>query len=308
MNSPFLSIVIPVYNGEKTIERLFAHIQAFCNSKEYSYEVIFVWDCGADNSWKVIKKLKDQFPYIVKGIHLSRNFGQHNALICGFEQAKGEFIVTMDEDLQHLPEDIDILMKVQQKFDSDVVYGAYPRGKHSSYRNVTSNILKKLIQIGIQDLHHDYSAFRFIKIDIAKACINMQNSYTFLDGYLSWITHRFSSCSIKHQKRIAGKSSYTVRKLVRHSINIFVTFSDLPIKIVSWFSFLFFLFATGYSLIILIEKLFFKILIPGYASTIILLSFGFGTILLALGIIGQYIHRINLKTTKRPNYYISRIL
>ncbi|MBI9062178.1 MAG: glycosyltransferase family 2 protein [Marinilabiliaceae bacterium] len=308
MKKPFLSIVIPVYNGEETIEKLHQRIQEFCNSHKHTYEVIFVWDCGPDNSWEVISQLKKQHPTSIKAIHLSRNFGQHNALICGFEQAQGEFIVTMDEDLQHLPEDIDSLIHYQKINNADVVYGFHNRQNHSPFRNITSNLLKSLIQIAIPKLHKNYSAFRLIKADIAKACVNMQNSYTFLDGYLSWITNRFCSCSTNHQKRIAGESSYTFRKLLRHSINIFTTFSDLPIKMVSWLSISFLLFAISYSGYVFIQKTVLKTLIPGYASTIILLSLGFGSVLFALGIIGQYIHRINLKTTKQPNYHISENL
>ncbi|MCG8578792.1 MAG: hypothetical protein MI866_02680, partial [Bacteroidales bacterium] len=179
---------------------------------------------------------------------------------------------------------------------------------HGGFRNVTSTILQKLIKVGIPQLHNDYSAFRLIRRDIAKACVNMQNSYTFLDGYLSWVTCSFSSVKVKHQKRLAGESSYTLSKLINHSINIFVTFSDLPIKLVSYFSLVFFLLALLYSGWIFIQKIVFDNLVPGFATTIILISLGFSAVLFALGIIGQYIHRINLKTTKHPNYLISKTI
>lgn len=308
MNNPFLSIIIPVYNGEKTIESLFLKIREFCNKFKYSYEVIFVWDCGFDNSWQVITNLKTQYPSEIIGISLSRNYGQHNALICGFENANGELIITMDEDLQHDPQDIEKLIRTYQQTNSDVVYGTYKRIRHKWYRNITSNILKRMIKIGIPDLHKDYSAFRLIKKSIAVSTIQMQNSYTFLDGYLSWITKNSASCQVDHKERIAGNSSYTMRKLIRHSINIFTTFSDLPIKTVSWLSFVFFLFAICYSAFILFQRIILKSLAPGYASIIILISIGFGAILLSIGILGHYLHQVNLKTTKRPNYHILKII
>ncbi len=303
----FLSIIIPVYNGEGTLNQLFHQIKVFCELKHYSFEVVLVWDCGPDKSLEVIISLKNKFPTLIKAIKLSRNFGQHNAIICGFEIAKGDYIITMDEDLQHLPDDIEFLIQKQKEGDFDVVYGNYEKRKHSGFRNITSLLLKRFIKIGIPELHQDYSAFRILKSSTAKSTIEMRNSYTFLDGYISWITTNTSSCIVSHHERAAGSSSYSIKKLIAHSINIFVTFSDLPIKIVTWSSIGFFLFTFGYSAWVLLQKLIYNNLVPGFASMIILLSFGIGSILLALGILGQYLHRINLKTTKRPNFVCSEI-
>ena len=193
------SIIIPVYNGEQTLLALNQRLHNFFEKKS-TFEIIYVYDCGKDNSWEVLLKIKKDFPDTVKLIRLSRNFGQHNALICGFEYAKGDFIITMDEDLQHAPEDIEMLIAKQQEKDYDVVYGKYETRKHSGFRNLGSSLLKKIIDIGIPDIHPDYSAFRLIKSGIAKTCINMRNSYTFLDGYLSWITTHCGSCIVSHHE------------------------------------------------------------------------------------------------------------
>jgi glycosyltransferase involved in cell wall biosynthesis len=307
---PKLSIVIPVYNGEHTIGQLFAAIQEFFKEKEeeYAYEVIFVHDCGKDNSWSVIQQLKAAAPKVVKAIQLSRNYGQHNALICGFKYAEGDFIVTMDEDLQHQPADIEELMKEQQSGDFDLVYGKYGELKHSFFRNLTSNIMRKSLNWAIPELHPDYTAFRLIRTDIAKQCIEMQNSYTFLDGYLSWITTHVSSTLVQHQERLAGESSYTLRKLLNHTINIFTTFSNLPIRMLTFSSIFIFILSFIYSLVLLYQKLVLGNLLPGYASLMIVLGFGIGLILLGMGIIGEYIHRINQKTTKRPNFVERKVL
>lgn len=303
-----ISIIIPVYHGEATIAPLFEKIKEACEKHTYSYEVLFIWDCGPDQSWQQIQLLKNSYPDHIMAIHLSRNFGQHNAIICGFEHASGDFIVTMDEDLQHDPSEIQKLIEKQKSGDFDVVYGKYAQRKHNSFRNITSRTLKKMLEIGIPELHKDYSAYRLIKKETAKACINMQNSYTFLDGYISWITTNVSSVEVTHSTRQAGESSYTLKKLIAHSINIFVTFSSLPIKIVTWLSLSFFAFTFFYTIYTLIQKLFFKSLIPGYTSIMVLLGFGIGAILFGISVLGEYIHRINLKTTKRPNYSVKQIL
>ena len=301
------SIIIPVYNGEQTVENLYTRIKQFFTDK-YLYEVIFVYDCGKDNSWEALLKIKKQNPQNVKLIRLSRNYGQHNALICGFEYAKGDFIVTMDEDLQHAPEDIQKLIDKQKEMDYDVVYGKYEIRNHSGFRNAGSSMLKRIIDVGIPDIHPDYSAFRLIKAGIAKSCITMRNSYTFLDGYISWITTNCSSCIVSHSERQGGVSAYTFSKLINHTINIFVTFSNLPIRFLTKLSFFVLFVMTLYSTYIIIRKLVFNDLAMGYPSLVIIVGFGVGLIMLALGIIGEYIYRINLKTTQRPNYNIDKTI
>ena len=214
----------------------------------------------------------------------------------------------MDEDLQHAPEDIQKLIDKQKEMDYDVVYGKYEIRNHSRFRNAGSSMLKRIIDVGIPDIHPDYSAFRLIKAGIAKSCITMRNSYTFLDGYISWITTNCSSCIVSHSERQGGVSAYTFSKLINHTINIFVTFSNLPIRFLTKLSFFVLFVMTLYSTYIIIRKLVFNDLAMGYPSLVIIVGFGVGLIMLALGIIGEYIYRINLKTTQRPNYNIDKTI
>lgn len=298
------SVIIPVYNGALTIKQL---AEELINSlSAYSFEIIFVYDCGPDNSWTVINQLTEEYPNYIQGIHLSRNYGQHNAIICGIELAKGDFVITMDEDLQHNPKDIHKLIVKQKEGDFDLVYGKYDTLKHSGFRNITSVIMKKLLEYSLPDLHNDYTAFRLIKSKIAKATTRMSNSYTFLDGYLSWITTSIGVATVKHQERLAGESSYTVKKLIEHSINIFVTFSILPIRMLSYTSIAVFIFTLLYSVYIIARKIMYNDVLTGFPTLIISIGIGVSLILLGMGIVGEYIHRINLKTTKKPDYLISK--
>ncbi|MES2570026.1 MAG: glycosyltransferase family 2 protein, partial [Verrucomicrobiota bacterium] len=296
--TPQYSVVIPTYRGEETLRPLTEQLHAFFLDANFSFELLFINDCGPDQSWQVMKALREEYgPDLVKIVRLTRNFGQHNALICGFAKARGRFIITMDEDLQHRPADIRHLIATQAEGDYDVVYGRYQSLQHASYRNVTSRLLKALLQFGIPDLHPDYSAFRLIRSTIARHCLKMSNSYTFLDGYLTWITRSVTSVEVIHQERAAGESAYTARKLIEHSINIFVTFSDLPIRLLSLTSITVFIFTTCYSLYIAFRKLIFDDISTGFSTLIIGLGFGIGLLLLGMGVLGEYIHRINLKTT-----------
>ncbi|MBH8557631.1 glycosyltransferase family 2 protein [Hymenobacter negativus] len=299
--APQYSVVVPTYRGQDTIRPLTQQLRAFFDGAGLTFEVIFVNDNGPDQSWQVMQALQRELgANLVKIVRLARNFGQHNALICGFAHARGRFIITMDEDLQHSPADIGRLIATQAQGNFDVVYGKYETLQHSGFRNVTSMLLKKLLRVSIPDLHPDYTAFRLIRTSIARHCLQMSNSYTFLDGYLTWITNNVASVVVTHGERAAGESSYTVRKLIEHSINIFVTFSDLPIRIFSLTSVGIFFLTTCYALYVLVRKLLFNDLSAGFATLAILLGFGVGLILLGIGILGEYIHRINLKTTRRP--------
>lgn len=301
-----ISIVIPVYNGENTVEKLAEEIFKAFNNVDAVYEIIFVHDCGPDNSLLLLLKLEKKYPELIKVVKLTRNFGQHNAIIAGFEYCKGQLIVTMDEDLQHLPIDILKLIEKQKEGDYDIVYGKYESLEHSGFRSLTSIALKKILSWSIPDLDKEYSAFRIIKSEIAKETIRMRNSYTFLDGYLSWITKNTSHTLVQHQERYAGESSYGVKTLIEHSINILITFSNLPIRILSYTAISTFIITFIYSLYIILRKLIYNDFSSGYPTLIISIGIGVSLVLLGLGILGEYIYRINLKTTKRPNYCVKK--
>ena len=302
------SVVVPVYRGEATLEKLFLQVKKSMDDLGKRAEVIFVHDNGPDNSWTVICQLKTRYPELVTGIQLTRNFGQHNATICGFKYARGEFVITLDEDLQHSPEDIDLLIAEQKRIDADVIYGVYDDRKHNPLRNITSIALKKILSTGIPDLHRDYTSYRLIKKSIAIETLTMQNSYTFLDGYLSWLTNKVGSVIVTHSTGEAGKSSYTIKKLIAHALNIFITFSTLPIRILSWMSAGIIILSVLFSAYLLARKIFYNDLIPGYTSIIIVLGLGFGLIFFGMAILGEYLQRINIKTTKRPVFLERNIL
>lgn len=300
---PDYSVVVPVYQGQDTLRPLTAQLVEFFTSTSRTFELVFVYDCGPDASWQVIQALRAELgPELIRAIHLTRNFGQHNALLCGFGEARGRFIITIDEDLQHRPADIERLIQRQQEGNFDVVYGRHETLQHSAFRNGTSRAMRRLLRLGIPSLHPDYSAFRLLKADIARCCLDMRNSYTFLDGYLTWVTTHVASTPVGHAPRAAGQSGYTVGKLVAYSVNIFVTFSNLPIRLLTFTSVAVFLVTSSYSLYVLLRKLIYNDFLLGFPSLMISIGFGVGLILLGLGIVGEYVHRINLKTTRRPNF------
>jgi glycosyltransferase involved in cell wall biosynthesis len=297
------SIVIPVFRATDTLEEILK--ECILRYPESLKQVVFVFDGGNDNSWKQIEILSKRFS-IVTGVKLSKNYGQHNATICGFNYIKTEFVITMDEDYQHDPKVISDLFIEQNKKDFDIVYAEFLNREHNLFRNLTSKLLKKLLKYGIPNLNKNYSSYRLIKSSIAKKTIEYNNSYTFLDGYITWLTSNSSSIIISHLESQAGESSYNFRKLFNHSLNIFLTFSNLPIRIVSFFAILFFISSFTYATIIVINAIYYDNFAIGFPTLISIMCFGIGAILLCLAILGEFIARINMKTTNKPNYHIEK--
>lgn len=301
-----ISIIVPVFNGEGTLSELYSRIE-FTLKDSFEYEVLFIHDGGTSSSWMAITKLKDQHGSKIKAIKLTRNFGQHNAIICGIEKAKGDLIITMDEDLQHAPEDILKLLTCQNQNDSDIVYGAYVKRKHSGIRNIASGVLNRLLRMAIPGLHKDYSAFRLIKTNIAKQIIGMKSSYTFIDGYLSRITDKVSSTPVSHFRSEIGPSSYSLMKLIWHFVSIILEYSRNLLKnlwILSIVS-----IVTGTALILMrvfnISHYQGNVKISIEILFIILLLIGL--FFLGLVLLGEYIRKYNLETQSETKDEILQI-
>ena len=299
-----ISVVIPVYKSANTLPDLYRRIVATLDANNIDFEIIFVEDCGGDDSWKIIEEMALTDTRI-KGLQLSRNFGQHAATICGFTQSRGEWVVTMDDDLEQIPEHLPTLLdKADEGYD--LVYGIYAERNHKAWRNVSSSIARWLFNKAIPSLNYTYTSYRVIRGDIARALSQFDSPFPFVDGYLSWLTGSCASVVVPHGIRHSGMSNYTVKKLVTHTINIFVTFSDLPLRMASWFGIGSFLFGIVWLLALLIMYMLGGITVSGFTSIMVaILIFG-GIQLLVLGVFGEYLGRMNFKSSKKPLYLIGK--
>lgn len=302
-SSPTISVVVPVYRAEKTLVELHRRLVAALRGMGVSYELIFVEDCGGDGSWTIIESLGKGDPQL-RGIKLSRNFGQHAATICGFAQSRGRWVVTLDDDLEQSPEDIPLLFSKAQQGHA-LVYGVYPERAHAAWRNVTSAVARYLFKKAIPQLNDAYTSFRVIEGELARAVCRFESPFSFVDGYLSWLTGNCASVEVAHSARAHGTSNYTLRKLLAHTINIFVTFSDLPLRLASWVGIGAFLLGMFWFCYILLMKLVGGITVSGFASLMAgIILFG-GIQLFILGIFGEYLSRINFKTSKKPLFLVA---
>ena len=267
------------------------------------FEVILINDGSRDESWRIICEQISQHPWI-RGIDLMRNYGQHNALLCGIRAANYEVIVTMDDDLQHSPEEIHkLLAKLAEGFD--VVYGTPQHEQHGLWRDLASQATKLALQstMGTQTARN-VSAFRAFRAQLRGAFANYQSPFLSIDVLLTWGTTRFAAVPVRHDPRWIGASNYTFRKLVTHALNMVTGFSTLPLQLASWVGFAFTLFGLGVLIYVLGRYLIEGGSVPGFPFLASIIAVFSGAQLFALGIIGEYLARMHFRTMERPTYVI----
>lgn len=304
---PSCSVVIPVYNSERSlpllVERLHAVLPGLCSK----YEIILVNDDSRDKSWPVIQELCAASPDVL-GIDLMRNFGQHNALLCGIRSARYELILTMDDDLQHPPEEAHKLFaRLAEGFD--VVYGAPAVEKHGFWRDLSSRLIKKLLHrlMNIKSAA-TVSAFRLFRTELTQAFANYQGAFVSIDVLLSWGTTRFASVLVNHQEREHGKSNYSFGKLLNHALTLVTGFSNAPLRLASITGFVFTAFGFAVLLYVLISYLVRGGSLPGFPFLASIISIFSGVQLFALGIFGEYLGRMFSRTLNKPVYAVRRTI
>ena len=233
---PAVSVVVPVYNSETSLEELVARLDAVLKQEKLAAEVILVNDASRDGSWDKMQGLCERYAY-VQGVNMMRNYGQHNALLCGIRLARNEVIVTIDDDLQHPPEEIPRLMAELEK-GYDVVYGTPAAEDHGFLRDLASKVTKLALQnaMGAATARR-VSAFRVFRTQLRDAFAQYQGSFVSIDVLLTWGSTRFSSVPVKHVERPYGVSNYTFRKLLIHAMNMMTGFSVLPLQLASLMGF-----------------------------------------------------------------------
>ena len=296
-----LSVVIPVYRAAESLPELHRRLVAALESLPCSFEILFVEDCGGDHSWSVIKNLAADDSR-VQGLRMSRNYGQHNALLCGIRAARGEVIITMDDDLQHPPEE---LPKLLEKLAAgyDVVYGTPQQEQHGFLRDLASRITKLALQSAMgAETARQVSALRIFRTELRQAFDSYRSPSVNIDVLLTWATTRFAAIPIQHQPRKYGESGYTVRKLLTHAINMMTGFSTLPLQMASVMGFIFAFFGFMVLAYVLIRYFALGGSVPGFPFLASLITIFSGVQLFAIGVIGEYLARMHFRTMERPPY------
>lgn len=299
-----ISVLIPVYNSEGSIRLLCDRLSVVLPSLARQYEVILVDDGSRDGSWGVVSDLARHHDWI-HAIRLMRNYGQHNALLCGLRAARHGITVTLDDDLQHPPEEIPHLLRALAA-GSDVVYGVPHERTHVLWRNLASKYARVVLSHAMGIDVRQVNAFRAFRTELRRAFDDYQSPTLLLDVLLSWGTTKFEAVSVRHEPRRIGRSNYTVARLVNQAMFLLTGFSTGPLRMASFIGFAFTLFGIGV-LCYAIGQYFVSGSVPGFTFLVSIISIFSGAQLFSLGIIGEYIARIFHRSMERPTYVVATV-
>lgn len=298
-----LSVLIPVYFAAATLPTLVERLEAVLVGSGEEFEVILVDDGSRDASWATIVALQRERAWL-RGIRMMRNFGQHNALLCGVRAARHAVCVTLDDDLQNPPEEIPRLLAALTE-GIDVVYGRPAQERHGLWRDLASQITKIVLQraMGAETARH-VSAFRVFRTVLRTGFASYHGPFVNLDVLLTWSSCHFAAVEVRHEARAVGTSHYTLRKLLAHGLNMLTGFSILPLRVASMIGFAFTLFGAVALLYVLVRYVIAGSPVPGFpflASLVAILS---GAQLFAVGVLGEYLGRIYLRSMEQPAYVV----
>jgi len=299
------SIVVPVYNSERSLDELCERI---INAlRQLAIEIIFVDDDSKDRSWEIIQRLKLKYPTIVSAIRLQRNYGQHAATLCAFVFCRGAYAITIDDDLQFVPEDIPRLIETQQQFDADVVYGVAAGRKQPLVRRLSSDMIEKAGSI-FDNYKYRGTSFRLISKKIVKEIAeHHSSSFVSIDNIVRWYTSSLVFVKVAHYARATGKSGYSFGKVLVLFFSTLTNYSDIMLRLMIYigftFSVLFFLLSVRFIYLKMVQN------VPaGYTSIIVTILFCSSVIMLCLGIIGQYLFKAYISNQRKPLYSIKEVV
>lgn len=300
-----VSFVIPCYRSEHTVEGVVDEIAITMENikDKYSFEVILINDCSPDNTMETIRKLCTERPY-VKGIGLARNFGQHAALMAGLRQAKGDYVVCLDDDGQTPADEVDkLLSKLEEGFDA--VYAKYEHKQHSGFRNMGSKVNELMTRILLEKPKELYvSSYFAVKRFIVEDMIRYENSYPYVIGLVLRATKNITNVVVNHREREEGTSGYTLKKLLGLWFNGFTAFSVKPLRIATCVGGVSAFFGFAYGIYTIFKKFINPDVPLGFSSMMAALVFFGGMIMIMLGLIGEYIGRIYISLNNSPQYVI----
>jgi len=298
-----ISIVVPVYNSEACVEELVNRLAAVLDEFGKACEIVLVNDCSTDHSWEKISGLCQTFT-MLRGINLRKNFGQDCAIMAGLKNSSGQIVVIMDDDLQHDPRDIPALITEVQR-GNDICYALFPAKKHTRFKNFGSWFMGQVEDVILKKPKHIYlSPFKAIRREVIDNVLQYDGPYPFIDGLLLRVTRNITQVSIEHHERYAGSSTDNLINSIKIWSRLATNFSIIPLRLATLLGFV----SSGIGLILglfFLIQYFIGVKAPvGWFSTIVVVLFLGGIQLLTIGIIGEYVGRLFLHTSKEPQFIV----
>jgi glycosyltransferase involved in cell wall biosynthesis len=299
-----LSLVVPCFNEEENIEEFYQCVENCFNGKSFTYELVFVNDGSRDKTLLKLKELVKNQRGSIQVVSFSRNFGKESAIYAGLSRAKGDAVCIIDADLQQRPE---VVLEMKEILDTkpevDCVAAYQQKRKEGKAISALKSWFYKIInKVSEVDFVNGASDFRLMRRQMVNAVLSMTEYHRFSKGILSWVGFNTEHIAYEVQPREHGESKWSVLKLTKYAIEGIVAFSTAPLRLATVIGFISSLLSVVYLMGVVIQKLFFEINVPGYASTVVLILFMGGLVLFCLGIIGEYLAKIYVQMKNRPIY------
>lgn len=304
--NPYISIVIPVFNEEESLHALMGELEPVMTRMGNPYEIILVDDGSSDKSLDILRSFQTKNPNIVV-IEFSRNFGQHSAIFAGFEHARGEIVVTLDADLQNPPEAIPTLVRTMES-GYDVVGGWREDRQDSIFRKLPSKLVNKIISWSTGVKLKDYGCMlRAYRRDIVRQICKCSEISSFIPALANTFARSIAEIEVPHRNRAEGRSKYSIRRLIRLNFDLMTGFSLFPIQAISTFGLITAVTGVGFSVFLFIRRLIVGPEAEGLFTLFAVLFAFIGIMILALGIIGEYVGRIYNEVRKRPRFVVRQV-
>lgn len=301
-----ISVVVPVFNAENSLEELVRRILGSCDRSRRGVETVLVDDGSRDGSWAVICSLARRDER-VRGLRLTRNYGQHNALLAGLRAARHPVVVTLDDDLQNPPEEIPVLLAALDD-DHDVVYGVPEREGHGIFRRIASAATKIVLREAMgADTARSVGPFRAFRTSLREAFEAYRSPYVSIDVLLTWSTDRFVSVRVRHDPRRYGRSNYGPGRLVTHAVNMVTGFSTVPLEVASLLGFVLTAFGVIVLAFVVGRYLVSGAAVQGFTFLASLVAILSGAQLFMLGVIGEYLARMHFRSMDKPTYVVAGV-
>jgi undecaprenyl-phosphate 4-deoxy-4-formamido-L-arabinose transferase len=297
-----VSVVIPVFNGAGTVAEVVRRSREVLEGCAGGHEFILVNDGSGDSSWERIVELTESAGD-VRGVDLSRNYGQHNALLAGIRAARCELVVTIDDDLQNPPEEIPKLLDSLGP-DCDVVYGEPIAKQQGLGRRLATRVVVRALRALGGETAPMVSSFRVFRTSLRDGFVSYTGPDVSIDGLLTWQTERFRSVPVRHDPRQHGESNYSLVKLIRHALTMITAFSTRPLRIATSLGFFVILFGIAVLVYVLVRFFTEGNGVPGFPFLASIISIFSGAQLFAIGVIGEYLARMHVRVMSRPSYLV----
>lgn len=305
-----ISIVVPCYNEEKNVELFYNETTKLFDSTNYSYEIIFVNDGSSDNTYNKLKEITEKTGKNIKVVNFSRNFGKEAAMYAGLKETIGDNVSIIDADMQQDPKYIlDMLNYLNEHNEYDAVAAYQEKRKESSVLTFFKNTFYKLInKISDTNFTQGASDFRTFRRNVVEAILSLGEYYRFSKGIFSWVGFNTYYMPYEVKERAHGSSTWSFWKLFKYAVEGIVAFTTAPLRIATFIGMFTAICSIIYLIIVVIQKLVFGIMIPGYATIVTLILFLGGMQLFSIGIIGEYLARLYIENKRRPIYIAKNII